>query len=97
MREVIARIVDDSSFSEFKKDYGQTLLCGHASISGYKIGIVANQKLILKTSDGKMQLGGVIYSDSADKAARFVMNCNQDKIPILFIHDVNGFMVGKDA
>lgn len=97
MREVIARIVDDSSFSEFKKDYGQTLLCGHGSISGYKIGIVANQKLILKTSDGKMQLGGVIYSDSADKAARFVMNCNQDKIPILFIHDVNGFMVGKDA
>ena len=97
MKEVISRIVDDSSFSEFKKDYGQTLLCGHASISGYKIGIVANQKLTLKTNDGKMQLGGVIYSDSADKAARFVMNCNQDKIPILFIHDVNGFMVGKDA
>ena len=97
MKEVISRIVDDSSFSEFKKEYGQTLLCGHASISGYKIGIVANQKLILKTNDGKMQLGGVIYSDSADKAARFVMNCNQDKVPILFIHDVNGFMVGKDA
>ena len=97
MKEIISRIVDDSSFSEFKKEYGKTLLCGHASISGYKIGIVANQKLILKTNDGKMQLGGVIYSDSADKAARFVMNCNQDKIPILFIHDVNGFMVGKDA
>ena len=97
MREVISRIVDDSSFSEFKKDYGQTLLCGHASISGYKIGVVANQKIILKTNDGQMQLGGVIYSDSADKAARFVMNCNQDKVPILFIHDVNGFMVGKDA
>ena len=97
MKEVISRIVDDSSFSEFKKEYGQTLLCGHASISGYKIGIVANQKLILKTNDGKMQLGGVIYSDSADKAARFVMNCNQDKVPVLFIHDVNGFMVGKDA
>lgn len=97
MNEVIARITDDSSFVEFKKDYGQTILCGHGSISGYKIGIVANQKLILKTKDGKMQLGGVIYSDSADKAARFVMNCNQDKIPILFIHDVNGFMVGKDA
>jgi 3-methylcrotonyl-CoA carboxylase beta subunit len=97
MKEVISRIVDDSSFSEFKKEYGQTLLCGHASISGYKVGIVANQKLILKTNDGKMQLGGVIYSDSADKAARFVMNCNQDKVPILFIHDVNGFMVGKDA
>ncbi len=97
MKEVISRIVDDSSFLEFKKDYGQTLLCGHASISGYKVGIVGNQKIILKTNDGQMQLGGVIYSDSADKAARFVMNCNQDKIPILFIHDVNGFMVGKDA
>ena len=97
MKEIIARIVDDSIFSEFKKDYGKTMLCGHASISGYKVGIVANQKLISKTNDGKMQLGGVVYSDSADKAARFVMNCNQDKIPIIFIHDVNGFMVGKDA
>ena len=97
MKEIISRIVDKSIFSEFKKDYGQTIICGNASISGYKIGIVANQKLILKNNEGQMQLGGVVYSDSADKAARFVMNCNQDKIPILFIHDVNGFMVGKDA
>ena len=97
MKEIIARIVDDSSFLEFKKDYGKTILCGHASISGYKVGIISNQKTITKTDDGQMQLGGVVYSDSADKAARFVMNCNQDKIPIIFIHDVNGFMVGKDA
>ena len=97
MKEIIARIVDGSIFSEFKKDYGQTIICGNASIYGYKIGIVANQKLIIKNNEGQMQLGGVVYSDSADKAARFVMNCNQDKVPILFIHDVNGFMVGKDA
>ena len=73
------------------------LICGNACIGGYNIGIVANQRLIVKGSDGQMQMGGVIYSDSADKAARFVMNCNQDRIPILFIHDVNGFIVGKDA
>ena len=97
VKEIISRIVDGSIFSEFKKDYGKTIVCGNASISGYKVGIVANQKLIIKNNEGQMQLGGVVYSDSADKAARFVMNCNQDKIPILFIHDVNGFMVGKDA
>jgi len=97
MLEVIARIVDDSSFYEYKKDYGKTLICGNCSIGGIKLGIVANQKKHIKTNNSGIQLGGVIYSDSADKAARFVMNCNQDKIPILFIHDVNGFMVGKDA
>ena len=97
MLEVICRIVDNSSFSEYKKDYGKTLLCGTASIGGYSIGIVANQKVVQRSTEGQMQMGGVIYSDSADKAARFVMNCNQDKIPILFIHDVNGFMIGKDA
>ena len=97
MLEVIARIVDDSSFSEYKKNYGKTLICGNCSIGGIKIGIIANQKEHIKTDNSGIQLGGVIYSDSADKAARFVMNCNQDKIPILFIHDVNGFMVGKDA
>ena len=97
VKEIISRIVDGSIFSEFKKDYGKTIVCGNASISGYKVGIVANQKLVIKNNEGQMQLGGVVYSDSADKAARFVMNCNQDKIPILFIHDVNGFMVGKDA
>ena len=97
MLEIIARFVDDSSFSEYKKNYGQTLICGNAAVSGYKIGIVANQKKVVKSADGKIQLGGVIYNDSADKASRFIMNCNQDKVPIVFLHDVNGFMVGKDS
>ena len=95
--ELIIRIVDESIFDEYKSSYGKTIICGNAKIGGYNIGIVANQKLVIKSNDGKLQLGGVIYNDSADKAARFIMNCNQDKIPILFIHDVNGFMVGKDA
>ena len=79
-----------------KKDYGKTIICGNASIGGYKVGIVANQRKIIKNESGKYSLS-VFYNDSADKAARFVMNCNQDKIPIVFIHDVNGFMVGKDS
>ena len=95
--ELIIRLVDGSDFDEYKSTYGKTIVCGNAKIGGHKIGIVANQKTVLKTNDGKMQLGGVIYNDSADKAARFIMNCNQDKIPIIFLHDVNGFMVGKDA
>tara|TARA_S200000501_G_scaffold374031_1_gene422652 strand:+ start:1885 stop:3531 length:1647 start_codon:yes stop_codon:yes gene_type:complete len=95
--EIIARIVDDSLFHEYKKSYGKTLICGTAKIGGFNVGIVANQRYIQKTETGEMQMGGVIYSDSANKGARFVMNCNQDKIPIIFIHDVNGFMVGKDA
>lgn len=95
--ELIVRLVDRSDFDEYKSTYGKTIVCGNAKIGGHKIGIVANQKTVLKTNDGKMQLGGVIYNDSADKAARFIMNCNQDKIPIIFLHDVNGFMVGKDA
>ena len=97
IKEIIARIVDESIFCEFKKNYGKTLLCGTSCIGGYTIGIVANQRLIQKNELGQLEMGGVIYSDSADKAARFIMNCNQDRIPILFIHDVNGFMVGKDA
>ena len=97
MREIIARIVDDSDFDEYKKDYGQTLICGHSRIGGYNIGIIANQKIVIKGEGGQIQLGGVIYNDSSDKAARFVMNCNQDKVPILFIHDVNGFMIGKHS
>jgi 3-methylcrotonyl-CoA carboxylase beta subunit len=97
IREIIIRFTDDSSFDEYKSNYGQTIVCGNAKIGGYKVGIVANQKLVIKTNDGKMQLGGVIYNDSADKAARFIMTCNQDKVPIIFMHDVNGFMVGKDA
>ncbi|HCX14191.1 MAG TPA: methylcrotonoyl-CoA carboxylase [Rhodospirillaceae bacterium] len=95
--EIIIRLSDNSEFYEYKENYGKTLVCGHCSIGGFKVGIVANQKKIVKDGQGKLQLGGVIYNDSADKAARFIMNCNQDKIPIIFLHDVNGFMVGKDS
>jgi len=95
--EIIARIVDGSKFIQYKEEYGKTIVCGNARIGGYNIGIVANQKIVVKSADGKVQLGGVIYNDSADKAARFIMNCNQDRVPIIFIHDVNGFMVGKDS
>ena len=94
-REVIERIVDDSDFVEYKKDYGKTILCGYARIEGWAVGIVANQREIIKAKNGEMQFGGVIYSDSADKAARFIMNCNQKKIPLVFLHDVSGFMVGS--
>jgi acetyl-CoA carboxylase carboxyltransferase component len=97
MREIIARIIDESKLSEYKKSYGKTIICGNARIGGMNIGIVANQRKITKSESGEMQMGGVIYSDSSDKAARFIMNCNQDKVPLLFIHDVNGFMVGKDS
>ncbi len=97
VREVIARVVDNSEFNEYKMTYGKTLVCGLSRIGGYNVGIVANQRKISKSESGEMQMGGVIYSDSADKGARFIMNCNQDKIPIIFIHDVNGFMVGKTA
>ena len=97
IKEIIARIVDGSKFIEFKENYGKTIVCVNAKIGGYNVGIVANQKTIIKSDDGQIQLGGVIYNDSADKGARFIMNCNQDKIPIIFIHDVNGFMVGKHA
>lgn len=95
MREIIERMVDDSSFDEYKKSYGMTLLCGHARIDGWAVGIVANQRKMVKNKKGEMQMGGVIYSDSADKAARFIMNCNQRKIPLVFLHDVSGFMVGS--
>ena len=95
--EIISRLVDGSEFNEYKKTYGKTLLCGTAKLGGYNVGIVASQRMVERSEGGKMQLGGVIYSDSADKAARFIMNCNQDKIPLIFLHDVNGFMVGKDA
>ena len=97
MLEVISRIVDRSAFAEYKKDYGKTIICGTAKIGGFNVGVVANQKINVKTKLNEIQMGGVIYSDSADKAARFIMNCNQDKIPIIFLHDVNGFMIGKDA
>jgi len=95
--EIIKRLVDDSTFQEYKADYGKTLLCGTARIDGWSVGIVANQRKIVKTRKGEMQMGGVIYSDSANKAARFIMNCNQRRIPLLFLQDVSGFMVGSKA
>lgn len=95
--EVIKRLVDNSAFDEYKALYGKTLVCGTARIDGWAIGIVANQRKIVKTKKGEMQMGGVIYSDAADKAARFIMNCNQRKIPLLFLQDVSGFMVGSKA
>ncbi len=95
MLEIIERIVDDSEFDQYKKDYGQTILCGYARIEGWAVGIVANQRTIVKSKKGEMQLGGVIYNDSADKSARFIMNCNQKKIPLIFLQDVTGFMVGS--
>ncbi len=93
--ELIERLVDDSEFTEYKAGFGKTIVCGYARIDGWAVGIVANQREIIKTKKGELQFGGVIYSDSADKAARFIMNCNQKKIPLVFLHDVSGFMVGS--
>lgn len=95
MTDIITRIVDADSFEPFKEDYGKTILCGYARIEGWAVGIVANQRKIVKSKKGEMQMGGVIYNDSADKAARFIMNCNQKKIPLVFLQDVTGFMVGS--
>ena len=95
VRAIIHRLVDGSEFTEYKEGYGQTILCGYARIDGWSVGIVANQRKLMKSAKGEMQFGGVIYSDSADKAARFVMNCNQRKIPLVFLQDVTGFMVGS--
>ncbi len=95
MLEIIERIVDNSEFDQFKQDYGKSILCGYARIEGWAVGIVANQRLVSKNKKGEMQIGGVIYNDSADKAARFIMNCNQKKIPLVFLQDVTGFMVGS--
>lgn len=95
MHEIIDRLTDDSNFEEYKEKYGQSILCGLARIDGWSVGIVANQRKVVKSKKGEMQFGGVIYSDSADKAARFIMNCNQKKIPLVFIQDVTGFMVGS--
>jgi acetyl-CoA carboxylase carboxyltransferase component len=105
MREIIARIVDGSRFDEYKVDFGRTVLCGYARIGGRAVGIVANQKLhqsqTVATGPAagmkRTEFGGVIYTESAQKAARFIMDCNQNLIPLIFLHDVNGFMVGKDA
>ena len=97
VRELIKRMVDDSEFDEYKEKYGQTIVCGYARVDGWAVGIVANQRIVVKSKKGEMQMGGVIYSDSADKSARFIMNCNQRKIPLVFIQDVSGFMVGSRA
>lgn len=95
MVDVINCIADTGSFDQFKEDYGKTIVCGYGRIDGWAVGIVANQRLVVKSKKGEMQLGGVIYNDSADKAARFIMNCNQKKIPLVFLQDVTGFMVGS--
>ena len=95
VRDIIERLVDDSEFDEYKKSYGQTIVTGYARIDGWSVGIVANQRGMVKSKKDGMQFGGVIYSDSADKAARFIMNCNQKKIPLVFLQDVTGFMVGS--
>lgn len=94
-REIIKRLVDNSEFTEYKAGYGQTIVCAYARIEGWSVGIVANQRSVVKSAKGEMQFGGVIYSDSADKAARFIMLCNQKKIPLVFLQDVTGFMVGS--
>tara|TARA_B110000908_G_scaffold23875_1_gene27235 strand:- start:24780 stop:26408 length:1629 start_codon:yes stop_codon:yes gene_type:complete len=94
-REVIKRIVDDSDLDEYKEDYGKSIICGYARIEGWAVGIVANQRKLVKNKKGEMQFGGVIYSDSADKASRFIAVCNQKKIPLVFLQDVTGFMVGS--
>jgi acetyl-CoA carboxylase carboxyltransferase component len=97
IRDVLACLVDGDSFDEYKAEFGQTLVCGTARIGGFPVGIVANQRHRIKTAKGEFQFGGVLYVDSAEKAARFVMNCNQDWLPILFLQDVNGFMVGRES
>lgn len=97
VRDIIECIVDDSKFTEYKKEYGQSIVCAYARIDGWSVGIVANQREIVKNAKGEMQFGGVIYSDSADKSARFIMNCNQKNIPLVFLQDVTGFMVGSKS
>ncbi len=97
MNEIIKRLVDNSEFDEYKAGYGQTIITGYARIDGWAVGIVANQRLVSKTKKGEIQFGGVIYSESADKATRFIANCNQKKIPLVFLQDVTGFMVGSKS
>lgn len=97
MYDIIKRLVDNSDFDEYKADYGKTLICAYARIDGWAVGVVANQRKVVKNAKGEMQFGGVIYSDSADKATRFIANCNQKKIPLVFLQDVTGFMVGSKS
>ncbi len=100
-KEILARILDGSRFDEYKSEYGKTIICGYARIGGFAVGIVANQKLHAQQTDHeghkRLEFGGVIYTESAEKAARFIMDCNQNLVPLVFLHDVNGFMVGRDA
>ncbi|OCX52601.1 methylcrotonoyl-CoA carboxylase [Mucilaginibacter sp. PPCGB 2223] len=95
MKEIVLRLLDNSEFEEYKEGYGQSIICGLGRVDGWAVGIVANQRTVIKNKKGEMQFGGVIYSDSADKATRFIMNCNQKKIPLVFLQDVTGFMVGS--
>jgi 3-methylcrotonyl-CoA carboxylase beta subunit len=97
MMEIIKRLVDNSEIELYKDGYGQTIITGYARIRGWAVGIVANQRKVVKNKKGEMQFGGVIYSDSADKATRFIANCNQKKIPLVFLQDVTGFMVGSKS
>ena len=97
MRDLINLVVDPESFSEYKAEYGQTIVCGYARIGGFTVGIIANQRTAVMTKKEGMQFGGVIYHDSADKEARFIMDCNQTWTPIIFLQDVMGFMVGRDS
>ncbi len=97
MLEIIKRLVDNSEFQQYKEGFGKTILTGYARIDGWAVGIVANQRKVVKTKKGEMRFGGVIYSDSADKATRFIANCNQKKIPLVFLQDVTGFMVGSKS
>ncbi len=97
MKDILDCIFDEDSYTEYKSDYGKTIFCAYARLDGWSVGIVANQRELSKTAKGEMQFGGVIYNDSADKAARFIMNCNQKNIPLIFFHDVSGFMVGSKS
>ena len=97
MKAIISRLVDESDFQEYKADYGKTIITAYARIDGWAVGIVANQRQLVKTAKGEMQFGGVIYNDAADKATRFIANCNQKKIPLVFLQDVTGFMVGSKS
>jgi len=97
MHDIISRLVDNSEFTEYKADYGKTIICGSARVDGWSVGIIANQREVVKNAKGEMQFGGVIYNDSADKAARFIMVCNQKNIPLVFLQDVSGFMVGSKS
>jgi acetyl-CoA carboxylase carboxyltransferase component len=94
---ILKRLVDDGDLTLYKEGFGKTIICAYARIDGWAVGIVANQRQVVKTTKGEMQVGGVIYSDSADKATRFILNCNQKRIPLVFLHDVTGFMVGSKS